>query len=575
VAGQKGFTFRLWAPEAQRVELVVDGRLEFAMSPVEGGYFVCAALELTPGTTYQYRVDGKVFPDPASRFQPEGVHGPSALVDPRAYDWRDQGWSSAPQEDLVFYETHVGTFSAAGTFAGVREKLSYLKELGITALELMPVADFPGRWNWGYDGAALFAPSRAYGTPDELRALVDEAHSVGLAVFLDVVYNHLGPDGAYLPAYSPFVFSERHHTAWGRAINFDGPGAAGVRRLFIENALHWLTEYHADGLRLDATFAIFDDSKKHFLAELAEALKTVSGRLRVLVAEDSRNWRKLIEPPPQGMGLQAVWADDFHHQMRRCLAGDERGYYQDFSGSTEDIATTINHNWFFTGQFSHHEGEARGTKASDLPPEHFVYCLDNHDQVGNRPFGDRLSQDLEPAAYRAASALLLFLPQLPLLFAGQEWAAETPFLYFTDHAPELGRLVSAGRKDEFKAFAFPEDVPDPQDPETFKRSKLDWGELELEPHQQVQNLYRDLLSLRRELQGDAVAKSPAPGGLEVKRGGHMLLVALKADVRLALPAGETIWSSEVPEYATSPVPPRPVEGGLEFSRPAAIIARSS
>ena len=357
-----GVRFGVWAPAAQRVEVVLEpnGKLQ-AMDRDNRGYFHSFVPGIGAGSLYRYRLDGESnFPDPASRFQPYGVHGVSEVVDPYAYEWQDEGWQGVPHKDLVFYELHVGTFTPEGSFEAARQKLSHLKQLGITALELMPLADFPGRWNWGYDVAALFAPARCYGRPDELRRLVDEAHRLGLAVYLDVVYNHLGPDGAYAAALNPFYFTERHHTPWGQAINLDGQHSESVRQFLLANALHWLNEYRLDGLRLDATHALIDDGKQHFLAELSAVVAGLQEPRRHLIAEDERNFRRLIEPRETGgYGLDAVWADDFHHQVRRALAGDSEGYYRDFSGSTEDTAKTIEQGWFFTGQHSEHLGGRR------------------------------------------------------------------------------------------------------------------------------------------------------------------------------------------------------------------------
>lgn len=555
--------FRVWAPKAQQLTLAIESAASDAHAGEEipmqrdGEHFTARVAGIGPGATYRYRVDGAgPFPDPASRFQPEGVHGPSEVIDKDAYVWSDADWRGIPQEDLVFYELHVGTFTPQGTFAAAREKLDYLVDLGITAVELMPVHAFPGRWNWGYDPGGYFAPATAYGRPEDFRAFVDAAHAKGLAVFLDVVYNHLGPDGSYLPVYSDRVFSERHETLWGASLNFDGEGSAGLRRFFVENALHWLDAYHIDGYRLDATFAIIDESETHFLAELTQAVKAIPGRERPVIAEDPRNLRTLLEPRATGgYGLDGVWADDFHHQIRSALAGDDHGYYRDFTGSTRDIAETIEQGWFYTGQRSEHHGEPRGTPAAGLPRKSFVYCISNHDQVGNRAQGERLHHDVAEAAYRAASALLLFVPQLPLLFMGQEWGASTPFLYFTDHEEELGRKVTEGRAEEFADFDF-ENVPDPQDPETFRRSKLRWGETEGPPHSHMLRYYRDLLRWRGRLQGDVHALHHTEAGLVLHRGRHRLLVALAGNAVLPKPEGmEVRLSSEEPLYATSPQPP--------------------
>jgi maltooligosyltrehalose trehalohydrolase len=418
-------------------------------------------------------------------------------VDPRAFAWTDQDWRGIPLEEAVIYELHVGTFTPRGTFDSAIERLDDLAALGVTALEIMPVAEFPGLRGWGYDGVGLWAPSRAYGGPEALRRLVDAAHARGLAVLLDVVYNHLGPDGNYLRQFSAAYFTDHHKTPWGDALNFDAPGCEHVRAFFVANALHWVHEYHLDGLRLDATHAIKDDSSPHILAEIGAAVgaSLPPERHLLLIAEDERNEPALVADH----GLGAVWADDFHHQVRVALAGDREGYYADYSGSVADLADTLRRGWFYTGQTSQFLGRPRGKPTGALEPPSFVHCIQNHDQVGNRALGERLNHDIGLDAYRLASALLLLSPYTPMLWMGQEWAASSPFLYFTDHSPELGRLVTEGRRAEFAGFtAFSgEQVPDPQDRATFERSKLQWRERGQPPHAGVLQLYRDLLELRR------------------------------------------------------------------------------
>ena len=511
--------------------------------------------------------------------------------------------------DLVVYELHVGTFSPEGTFAGVEQRLPYLRSLGVTAIELMPVGDFPGSRNWGYDGVALFAPARCYGTPEDLRRLVDAAHRIGLAVLLDVVYNHVGPDGAYLNAFSPYYFTTRHESPWGAGINLDGDHALQVREFLAENALHWVHEYHLDGLRLDATHAMHDDSRQHYLAELTGRVHdSISHRQVLLIAEDHRNLAKMVRPVSgAGWGIDAVWADDFHHQMRRHLAGDADGYYKDFYGTTDDIATTIRQGWFFTGQHSDYLGEARGTEAADVPANRFVVCLQNHDQIGNRAFGDRLHHRVDPAAFRAASTLLLMLPETPLLFMGQEWAASSPFQFFTDHHAELGRLVTEGRRKEFQrfsAFSDPvvrEKIPNPQAQSTFAASRLDWGERDSRPHANMLALYTALLSLRRRgvAFGDAApgsfdARAPDPHTVVIRRATSretLVIVARFGDAG-AVDLGETgvltaedrgrswtcLLSSEDSPFTDDSMPPviepatrAPV---IRFRRASAVILKT-
>lgn len=575
-----GVRFRVWAPTIQRMDLALESSGQtLALDSGEGGFYEKFVREARPGDLYRYRLNEEhIFPDPASRFQPQGVHGPSMVVDPTQYQWSDGDWQGIPQKDLVFYELHVGTFSPEGTFAGVKDRLSYLKDLGITAIELMPVADFPGRWGWGYDHAALFAPSRAYGSPDDLRDLVDAAHQAGLAVFLDVIYNHLGPDGAYVAAFAP-MFTEHHHTPWGPAINLDDIHSEGVRHFFIENALHWLREYHIDGLRLDATNALVDDSETHFLAELADHVNALeSGPHRILIAEDPRNMTRLISPRDQGgYGLDGLWADDFHHQIRNMTAGDSDGYYASYAGSDMNkVAETLRQGWFFDGRFDPVMGSKRGTDPSGIRLDQCVICIQNHDQIGNRPHGNRLHQDISLPVYRAVSALLLFAPELPLLFMGQEWAADTPFQFFSDHHAELGVLVSAGRKEEFKHFVgFGGEVPDPQEPETFYRSKLNWDELKASIHANTRNLYRDMLRLRRELEPGVEVAAAGEKDLVVKRGRYELLVTVAESHTLPLAEGaEVILHTEMAQYAGNGQAPEVRSGQIFFPQPGAMVVRT-
>ena len=502
-----GVRFRVWAPDRARVTLVLEGSRprEHDLARDDDGTFGGSIAGTRAGDLYWYRLDGDgPFPDPVSRFQPRGVHGPSEVVDPGAFAWSDHAWRGRELDDLVIYELHVGTFTAEGTFEAATERLGFLRDLGVTAVELLPVADFPGERNWGYDGVSLFAPARCYGGPDDLRALVDRAHQLGLAVLQDVVYNHFGPDGAYQGTFSRHYFTDRHRTPWGQAINLDGPHSEMVREYFFQNAEMWLTEYHMDGLRLDATHALRDDGPRHFLAELAGRVRAaVPDRRTLLIAEDHRNLALMIRPESEGgWGLDAEWSDDFHHGIRRGQTGDTDGYFRDYTGSVADLAVSIRDGWLFKGEYSPHFGENRGTDPSGLAPRQFVVFLQNHDQVGNRALGQRLHHEIDPAAYRALSVLLLCVPETPMLFMGQEWAAGSPFLYFTDHHEELGRAVREGRRREFKtfaAFADPaarERIPDPQAARTFESSRLDWAELDREPHASVLRLYRALLALR-------------------------------------------------------------------------------
>jgi maltooligosyltrehalose trehalohydrolase len=505
--GEGGTHFRVWAPAARSVDLVIAGEAA-APEPMvrdDHGYWQLRAADVGPGDRYWYRLDGDLtLPDPASRFQPEGVHGPSEVINPEAFAWTDLGWMGTSLQHLIIYELHVGTFSPAGTFAGAAARLDEVARLGVTAVEIMPVAEFPGERNWGYDGVDLFAPSRAYGTPDDLRSLVDTAHALGLAVILDVVYNHLGPEGAYLTAYSPYYFTERHRSPWGAGVNLDGKHSEHVRAFFIENALHWLTEYHVDGFRLDATHALCDDGPQHFLAEWASRVREAHPRA-ILIAEDERKLHRIVTPPAAGgWGFDAVWADDFHHHARRLLAGDRESYFAGYTGTVPDIARTVGSGWFFRRTDENTiEEVASADPAVGGVPSQYVICLQNHDQVGNRAFGERLHHQVDLAAYRAATTLLLCAPETPLLFMGQEWAASTPFLYFTDHPETLGRLVTEGRRHEFRGFQqfrepeLRDRIPDPQAAGTFEASRLRWAERGREPHASVLRLYEALLTLRR------------------------------------------------------------------------------
>jgi maltooligosyltrehalose trehalohydrolase len=500
-----GVRFAVWAPKVERVDVQLhrrSGVVHHPLTPVGDGLHEGFVAKVGAGARYKFRLDGgDAFPDPYSRFQPEDVHGPSEVSDPTRFRWHDDDWEGVDRDGLVIYECHVGTMTPEGTFAALTGQLAALKRLGVTAIELMPVADFPGRWNWGYDGVNPFAPSRAYGRPDDLRRLVDAAHRHGLGVILDVVYNHLGPDGNYLRCYSDDYFTDRHQTPWGDAFNYDGPNNRRVRDYAIDNACRWLTEYHVDGLRLDATHAIVDDSPTHLLAELAARARSTTPRRVVIIAEDGRNDVRLIRDPDEGgYGLDGVWADDFHHAVRVFLTGEREAYFQDFAGTTAEIARAVNEGFVFQGQYSSRRGRSRGTPVTDEPAASFLFCIQNHDQVGNRATGERLHHQIDVATYHAASALLLLVPETPLLFMGQEFRASSPFLFFTDHHPELGKLVTEGRREEFKGFAAFQDparrkeIPDPQAESTFLRSKLDLGERRANAG--TLRLYRDLLRLR-------------------------------------------------------------------------------
>ncbi|MEO6871030.1 MAG: malto-oligosyltrehalose trehalohydrolase [Chthoniobacterales bacterium] len=502
---EAGVRYRTWAPGKEEVEVVIyDANQGTArtipLHPEGAGYFSGIDGRGAAGDLYKYRFGGQEWPDPASRFNPSGVHGPSQVIDPRDYEWRDESWSPPSVADLVIYELHIGTFTPEGTFRGAIGKLDHLVRLGINAIEIMPVADFPGERNWGYDGVLLYAPARVYGTPNDLRALVAAAHAHGLAVILDVVYNHLGPDGNYLGTYSGDYFNPEHKTPWGDAFNFElGP----VRNFFAENPGYWLREFHIDGFRLDATHAILDTSEPHFLAEVAERVHSLGGFITV---EDERNEPRLILPPERGgFDLDAAWADDFHHVVRVMLTGARESYYRAYRGTVDELVTTLRDGWLLREEVSKRPDDGAPNECAELPPERFIFCVTNHDQIGNQAFGRRLSQKVSPAAFRAASALLCLVPYTPLIFMGQEWATTSPFQFFTDHETELGHKVTAGRRAEFNGFeafrdpAMRAQIPDPQAAETFLRSKLRWDELEAAAHAGVFRLYSELLRLRREL----------------------------------------------------------------------------
>lgn len=499
--------FSLWAPAAENVDLELEGRTLPMERPAEG--FFTATAEAAPGSRYRYRVDGeRVVPDPASRHQPEGVHGPSEVVDSLAFEWEDDAWRGRPWEEAVVYELHVGTFSPEGTFAGIERRLDHLVDLGVTALELMPLSSFPGGRNWGYDGVLPFAPAGVYGRPEDLKRLVQAAHRRGLMVLLDVVYNHFGPEGNYLPLYAPQFFTDRHRTPWGQAINFDGEGSRFVRDFFIHNALYWLEEYRFDGLRLDAVHAIFDDSDEHFLVELSRRVRESPGADRHvhLVLENVNNTASYLRRSGPGLKpYDAQWNDDIHHALHTALTGESAGYYADFADAPlSHLGRCLAEGFAYQGEPSRHfGGERRGEPAADLPPTSFVAFVQNHDQVGNRAFGERITDLAPEEAVRAAAAVYLLSPQVPMLFMGEEWAASSPFPFFCDFGEELAPLVTEGRREEFASFPEFSDpatrgrIPDPSDESTFRMAVLDWGEREEGIHHRLLGHYRDLLALRK------------------------------------------------------------------------------
>jgi len=503
--------FRVWAPlaESLSVRLVGDETREAEMLRGAGDVFEARVARVGAVADYFYVVGGeRERPDRVSRLQPAGVHGPSRVVDPDGFEWTDEGWRGVALGELVVYELHTGTFTPEGTFESIIPKLAHLKSLGVTAIELMPVAEFPGARNWGYDGAHLYAPQSTYGGPEGLKRLVDACHREGLAFVLDVVYNHLGPEGNYLGEFMP-VFSDKHKSPWGQGLNFDGAESDGVRRHFIENALYWLTEYHVDALRLDAVHSIVDTSARHLLEELAEEFHALAHSLRrgaLLIAESDLNDVRVIKGTSEGgYGIDAQWSDDFHHSLHALLTKTDRGYFADF-GSLEDLAKAISEGFVYDGRRSVYRRRRHGTPSVELPGERFVVCIQNHDQIANGYWGDRLSRLLGLEQQKLAAALLLCgTPNVPLLFMGQEWAERAPFLYFTSHTDrELGRAVRRGRMEEYDAFVRGEGetestlggFADPQSELTFERSKLDWTSPARSPHAEVLRFYRDLLATR-------------------------------------------------------------------------------
>ncbi|MGR8979315.1 MAG: malto-oligosyltrehalose trehalohydrolase [Gammaproteobacteria bacterium] len=506
--------FRLWAPGAETVELCLQGSAPEArlhMAAEDDGWFGITTELAFSGFYYQYLINGEHYiPDPASRYQPRDVDGSSQVIDPAAWQWRDPGWLERPWEDMVFYELHVGTFSEEGTFAGVKKRLDYLVDLGVTAIQLMPIADFFGRRNWGYDAVLPFAPDSSYGTPEELKDLIDEAHAKGLMVFNDVVYSHFGPEGNYLHLYAPDFFTARFATPWGDAVNFDSEHSRWVRLFFIHNALYWLEEYHFDGLRLDAVHAIFDDSSPDFLEDLAEAVRLGPGfnRRIYLVLENDNNAAHYLrrEPSRPHCYFDAQWNDDFHHVLHVLLTGESGGYYQDFiSEPLGYLGRCLTEGFAYQGEESAYRGgQRRGEPCSDLPPTAFIPFLQNHDQIGNRAFGERLSHLCAPDALRAATAILLLTPSPPLLFMGQEWATTRPFTYFVDFPDDLGEKVNQGRLQEFAHFpdfSGPESlskIPLPNAVETYRSAKLAWEESDDTPHRQWLEFHRELLRLRKQ-----------------------------------------------------------------------------
>jgi maltooligosyltrehalose trehalohydrolase len=501
----QGVRFKVWAPKASSVLLRVVGEADdIPMNSETKGYFTVFFVNGKAGDRYNYVLDGgRVRPDPVSRFQPEGVHGPSEVIDPKQFKWEDQNWKGIPLEEMIIYELHTGTFTQEGTFEAIVPILDYLKnELGVTAVELMPVAQFPGIRNWGYDGTYLYAPQNSHGGPEGLKRLINACHRKGLAVILDVVYNHLGPEGNYLDDYG-FYFTDRYKTPWGAAINFDGPESDEVRKFIVHNALYWVTEYRMDGLRIDAIHGIFDLSARHILYDIKEAVQLQakrSGRHLVVIAESNLNDVRVINPPSKGgYGLDAQWNDDFHHCLHTLLTNERNGYYQDF-GEMSQLAKALREGFVYSGQYSSYRKRRHGSSSKHLPADKFVVFSQNHDQVGNRLKGDRLSTLVSFEALKLAAGAVLLSPYIPLLFMGEEYGEEAPFQYFVNHSDQgLIEAVRKGREEEFAAFEWGGEVADPQDEETFLKSKVNLNLRQKEIHRILLEFYKTLIQLRKEI----------------------------------------------------------------------------
>jgi maltooligosyltrehalose trehalohydrolase len=503
----KGVRFRLWAPKHQHVSIeLADEAVRLPMCPLGGGWHELIVASARPGTRYSFVLPGgSHVPDPASRFQPFDVHGPSEVIDPSAYEWRDGAWRGRPWEESIIYELHIGAFTPEGTFRAAIDRLDHLARLGVTAIEIMPIADFPGRRNWGYDGVLLFAPDSSYGRPEDLKALIEAAHLRGLMVFLDVVYNHFGPEGNYLPSYAP-VLTDRHKTPWGPAINYDAEGSEVVRDLIIANALYWIHEYRIDGLRLDAIHAIRDESAEHVLTGIAKRVRESAAERHVhLILENDRNEATCLMRDARGRPTlySAQWNDDVHHGLHSAATGETAGYYGEYAGDIHKLARALAEGFAFQGEIMHYRGEPRGEPSAGLPPTAFIAFIQNHDQIGNRAFGKRLAMIAPAAAMRAVAAIYLLMPQIPMMFMGEEWAAAQTFPFFCDFGPDLARIVREGRRVEFAKFPQFRDpeqaarIPDPCAEQTFLSAKLCSNDAEHGTHAEWLSFYRELIAVRR------------------------------------------------------------------------------
>jgi malto-oligosyltrehalose trehalohydrolase len=565
---RNGVVFRLWAPQHENVGLSLEGAEGvLPMGVGADGWRERFVPHVGAGALYQFVLPNDLrCPDPASRFQPRDAHGPSEVIDPEAYCWAQPDWRGRPWEECAIYELHVGAFTAEGTFRAAIGKLDNLAELGITAIQLMPVGDFPGDRNWGYDGVLPFAPDSSYGRPEDLKALVDAAHARGIMVFLDVVYNHFGPDGNYLPSYAPFL-TDRHQTPWGGALNFDASGSETVRKFVVQNAIYWIQEYFLDGLRLDAVHAMPDDSPRHILEDIAAQVRAAAGDRHVhLILENEENEALRLRRDASGRPSEytAQWNDDIHHALHTAVTKESQGYYAEYAGKTQLLGRALAEGFAFQGQTMHYRGSPRGQPSAGLPPTAFVAFLQNHDHIGNRALGDRITTFAPPAAVRAAAAIYLLAPQIPMLFMGEEWAASQPFPFFCDFGPELSEAVRIGRQREFakfpqfQQFASQGLLPDPTERATFLSAKLDWEEAKHGFHAEQREWRRRILAVRR---AEIAPRLVGIGGRSARYaiidhlavvvqwimgdGAELVLLAnLKEEASgpVAAPAGRTLWS---------------------------------